>query len=161
MDDLPRPGRWWMLAAFVALTLLLGFLAGLATQPKIPTWYASLQKPWFNPPPFVFAPVWTILYVIIAWAGWRIWEKPASAARTRALWVYAVQLALNLAWSPAFFTAESPLLGMVVVIPLWLSVLANILAFRPLDRAAALSLLPYLAWVSFAALLNGAILALN
>lgn len=161
MDEMPRARRVLALGLFVAVTMAIGFLGGLATMAKIPTWYAGLDKPWFNPPNWIFGPVWTVLYLVIAFAGWRIWLKPASTERDHALFVYAVQLVLNAAWSPAFFAAESPLLGLIVIVPFWISILLTIRAFTRLDRLAGMILWPYLAWVSFATLLNASILVLN
>lgn len=160
-DEMPRHRRWLVLALFVALTMGLGVLGGAVTGPKIVTWYPTIAKPWFTPPNWVFPVAWTSLYLLIAFAGWRVWLKPASEARTRALKVYAVQLALNALWSPAFFLVESPLLGLIVVVPFLLSVFWTVREFRPLDRVAGAVLLPYLAWVGFASILNATILMMN
>lgn len=160
-DDMPRPGRWGILAALVALTLAVGALGGLVTAPRIATWYAHLAKPPFVPPSWVFAPVWTALYLAMAVAAWRVARTPPGPARRRALVLFFVQLGLNALWSPAFFGARSPLLGLVVIVPLWLAILATLRAFARLDRLAGLLFWPYLAWVSFASLLVVAILILN
>lgn len=160
-DDLPRPWSWAILAGLILLTIGVGWLAGLSTQAKIPTWYATLRKPDFTPPSWLFPVAWTFLYITMAIAAWHVWKLAASPGRTRGLVLFFVQLALNGAWSPAFFTAESPLLGMIVIVPLWLGVLATLVAFWRLDRVSGLLFVPYLAWVSFASLLNATILAMN
>ncbi len=160
------PGPWIeiaVLVAFVGLALLAGWLGSFATTPNIPTWYAGLEKPWFNPPNAVFPVVWTVLYVLMGVAAWLAWRAPEhrNGDRRRAMVAYLVQLALNVSWSFAFFAAQSPLAGLVVIVLLLAAIVATILAFIPRSRLAALLLAPYLAWVSFAAVLNAAILALN
>ncbi len=134
----------------------------LVTRDNIPTWYAGLAKPGFSPPNWLFAPVWTTLYALMAYALWRILSLPGSTpGRTGAVVIFFVQLALNSAWSFAFFGAQSPLSGLVVIAALIVAILATIAAFWRLDRIAAWLLAPYLAWVCFATLLNGAIWQLN
>ncbi len=145
------------LAAVVAASLL----GQLATFPNLAPWYAGLAKPAFNPPNWIFAPVWTALYLLMAFAGWRILRQRPSPARRTALVLFFGQLALNVAWSWMFFAAHSPLLGLVNVIPQWLLIVASIVAFARLDRPAAWCLAPLAAWVGYAAILNGAIWWLN
>lgn len=141
---------------FIALVMGLGTLSGFANMPG--DWYASLQKPFFNPPPWVFGPAWTFLYILIGIAGARVWlRSPASSA----MQIWFAQLVLNLAWSPVFFGMQSPLLGLIVVVSMLAAILAFIWSARRVDRAAALLFLPYAAWVSFATLLNFSILILN
>src|SRR5690606_7206741 len=113
-------------------------------------------KPWFNPPSWVFGPAWTILYVLMAVAAWRVWLAPESVARRTALIFFAVQFALNAVWSPAFFGLESPRLGLAVILVLLVALAAAVWRFFAVDRAAGWMMVPYLAWVAFAALLNGA-----
>ncbi len=150
------------LAGFVALPLLAGWVGSLATTPNIPTWYAGLVKPSFNPPNSIFPVVWTALYVLMGVAAWMAWRKPAPDDHRRiALAAWVVQLVLNVLWSFAFFGARSPLAGLVVIAVLLVAIVVTILAFRRIDGRAALLLLPYLAWVGFATILNAAILALN
>ncbi len=151
---------WVVLAAFLLLCLSAGWIGSLATIPNIPTWYAGLEKPAFNPPNWVFGPVWTILYIMMGISGWLVWKAPDRVS-SRPFIPFAIQLALNLAWSFAFFGAQNPLLGLVVIIPMWICIVWTIVVFWPISRAAALLLAPYLAWVSFATLLNASILALN
>lgn len=149
--------------ALAALPVIAASLAGNAvTLPQIQGWYATLAKPSFNPPNWVFGPVWTVLYVMMAYAVYRIWQLDReSPGRVRALTLFYVQLALNAAWSAAFFGLNSPALGLVVIVLLLAMIVATILRFHPLDRPAALLLVPYAAWVSYATLLNASIWWLN
>lgn len=138
------------------------FLGQFATYPNLAPWYAGLVKPGFNPPNWVFAPVWTSLYALMAFAVWRILRLPqASSARRSALVLFVIQLALNVAWSWMFFGANNPLLGVVNIIPQLLVILATIVAFHRLDRVAGWCLVPLAAWVAFASVLNIAIWRLN
>ncbi|HZD88602.1 MAG TPA: TspO/MBR family protein [Pseudolabrys sp.] len=146
--------------AIVAVVAVL-LLGQLATFPNLTPWYANLIKPPFNPPNAVFGPVWTLLYLLMAVAGWRVLRLPPSPARRTALLLFFCQLALNLAWSWMFFAAHSPLLGLIDILPQWLLIIATIAAFAPLDRAAAWCLTPLMAWVAYAAVLNAAIWWLN
>lgn len=134
----------------------------LATVPNLAPWYGGLIKPSFNPPNWIFAPVWTALYALMAFALWRILRlKEASAARRLALGLFFIQLALNAAWSWMFFGAHSPLLGIINIVPQWLIILTTIFAFYRLDRTAAWCLLPLTIWVAFASILNFMIWRLN
>ncbi len=134
----------------------------LATYPNLAPWYAGLLKPSFNPPNWVFAPVWTILYALMAFAVWRILRLPeASAARRLALTLFFIQLALNAAWSWMFFGANNPLLGVINIVPQLFFIFVTVVAFYRLDRIAAWCLLPLAAWVTFASVLNVAIWRLN
>jgi benzodiazapine receptor len=136
--------------------------ASLVTQPNIPTWYASLQKPGFTPPNWAFPVAWTVLYALMAYGLWRILSLPENRpGRPAAIIAFFVQLALNGMWSFAFFGGQSPLAGLVVIAALIVAILATISTFWRLDRVAALLLLPYLAWVAYATLLNGTIWRLN
>ena len=145
-----------------AVVFAAATIGNLATMPAIPTWYAGLVKPSFNPPNWLFGPVWGLLYAMMAVAFWRILRHaPGSPGRAAAIAVFLVQMTLNALWSVAFFTAQSPPLGFAVIALLWLAIAATIALFARLDRVAAGLLVPYLAWVSFAALLNGAIWRLN
>ena len=133
-----------------------------ATYPNLAPWYAGLLKPSFNPPNWVFAPVWTTLYVLMAFAAWRILRLPeASGTRHLALTLFFIQLALNAAWSWMFFGANNPLLGLINIVPQFLVILATVVAFYRLDRMAAWCLIPLVAWVAFASILNVAIWQLN
>lgn len=133
-----------------------GLSIGVLTAPG--DWYAALQKPWFNPPNWVFGPVWTLLYLGIAYVGWRLWQQENQRI-LRQLWM--LQMGLNLLWSPAFFVAQMPNLALLIIVML----LGTIFVFErrawQSDRLSAVLLLPYLAWVSFATALNAAIVYLN
>lgn len=142
--------------AFILVVSGLGAAIGLLNIPG--EWFASLNKPAFNPPGWLFGPVWTVLYVMIAIAGAR---TAIAAPGSTAMRFWIIQMALNFLWSPAFFGLQSPALGLVVILPLFASIIAFILSSWKADRAAALLFLPYLAWVGFATLLNASIWALN
>jgi tryptophan-rich sensory protein len=148
------------LAVFVAINVAVSALGGWATAGSVGTWYQALAKPAFNPPDWIFAPVWSALYVMIAIAGWRAWRRGGGEARL-ALTVYAVQLALNLSWSFVFFGARLVGPALAVIAALLAAIVANAFLFWRLDRAAGALLVPYAAWVSFAAALNAALWRLN
>jgi translocator protein len=141
---------------FIALVVGLGALIGVANVPG--EWYQSLAKPPFNPPNWIFGPVWTALYVLIGIAGARSWLSAPSSARMQ---MWFGQMALNFLWTPAFFGAESTALGLMVILPLLLAILAFIRMSWTADRPSALLFLPYLAWVGFATLLNLSLFLLN
>ncbi|MFT4096170.1 MAG: TspO/MBR family protein [Rhodoblastus sp.] len=149
------------LAAIVPV-VLAGVAGSHATLPAIPTWYATLEKPWFTPPNWVFGPAWTVFYIAIAYAFWRILtlDRPLADKRA-AILVFLVQIFLNGLWSVVFFGIRSPGGGLIVIAALWIAIAANIFAFGKLDRLAAWLLVPYLAWVSFAAALNTGVYLLN
>ena len=141
---------------------LASYVGQLATRPNLEPWYAGLLKPMFNPPNWVFAPVWTALYILMAFAVWRVLRLPQdTAGRRLGLVLFFVQLGMNAAWSWMFFGAQSPLLGMINIVPQMLLIFATINVFRRLDKLAALCLVPLLIWVSFACALNFEILRLN
>jgi tryptophan-rich sensory protein len=145
------------LAIAVLACLAVGAAGALLTRPQLGSWYRRLDKPRWNPPDSVFAPVWTTLYVMMAVAAWLVWRGGA----TWRLVPFAVQLALNLGWSGLFFALRRPGLAAVEIVFLWLSIAITIVAFAPVSMAAALLLLPYLAWVTFAGALNVRIWSLN
>lgn len=125
-------------------------------------WYAGLEKPPWNPPGWVFAPVWTVLYAMMAVAGWLVWRSPGLLTlRCLALGVFAVQLALNGAWSWIFFGLHRPGLALAEIVVLWLAIVATTLLFWRVRPLAGALFLPYLAWVSFAVALNAALWRLN
>ena len=136
-------------------------IGNLATLPNITPWYETLAKPPFNPPNGVFGPVWTLLYVLMAWAFYRVLRSPEGSARRRAIVFFLVQMILNAAWSVAFFGLHSPAAGLVVILLLVTAIAATIHAFLAVDRIAGGVLVPYLGWVVFATLLNGSIWWLN
>jgi len=147
------------LYAFVIATLIVGLSASLFTEPEIAGWYAGLAKPGFNPPNWIFAPVWTTLYVLMAFAAWRVWR--VAGLRSAPLVLYLVQLVLNFAWSLIFFRAHRIELALIDIVLLWVAILATTIAFFRRDALAGALMLPYLAWVGFAAVLNYEIARLN
>ncbi len=147
--------------AFVALCLLAGAIGSIFTFPSIAGWYAGLNKPFFSPPNWVFGPVWTILYIVIGIAAYLVFMERKKRKTKRAMTAFAVQLALNVLWSILFFGMHSPLLGLLCIIALWLSIAITIREFMKVSRTAGLLLIPYIAWVSFAAILNAAVFLLN
>lgn len=165
MSEIVQPRRDTPSLLVLIVCLLVCFaaaaLGSMLTLPQIPVWYEGLAKPSFSPPNWLFGPVWTVLYALMAIAMWRVYLRSRGPERRRAVTVFAVQLALNVAWSAAFFASHSPAAGLVVIAALILAILATILVFARIDRLAALLLLPYIAWVSFATILNAAVWALN
>lgn len=137
-------------------------LGQLATYPNLRPWYAGLTKPSFNPPDWVFAPVWTTLFVLMAFAVWRILRLPRETPlRGPALGLFYLQLALNAAWSWMFFGANSPLFGLINIVPQFVVILLTLSVFRRLDTIAGWCLVPLAAWVGFASVLNSSIWWLN
>jgi benzodiazapine receptor len=124
-------------------------------------WYETLDKPFFNPPSWLFGPVWTILYVLIAISGWLVWRQSGFSRARGAMLLFFGQLTLNFLWTAIFFGLRAPGLALVEILILWAAILLTALAFRSLSGLAAVLLLPYLAWVTFAAILNAAIWWLN
>nr|CAD6427259.1 tryptophan-rich sensory protein [Rhizobium sp. Q54] len=141
---------------FIAVIVGLGALSGVSNMPG--DWYQSLEKPFFQPPSWVFGPVWTTLYVLIAIAGARTWLQAPASGRMQ---VWFMQMILNFLWSPAFFGYQSPILGLVVIIPMLVAILAFIRQSWNADRISAWLFVPYAAWVSFATALNLSIALLN
>jgi translocator protein len=147
----------------VAVCVLVGFLSGFPTQSSVKTWFLTIEKPFFNPPSWVFAPVWTILYIMMGIAFGLIWSSNYKEKEVlkKAMVIFGIQLALNALWSILFFGLCNPLLAFIEILLLWLMIYETIKAFKPIDGLASKLLYPYLAWVSFAAILNGSIWWLN
>ena len=142
----------------LALCLAVSAVGGAVTATSVGSWYPLLAKPAFNPPNWIFAPVWTALYFMMAIAAWRVWRR--GGAR-RALSLFALQLALNLAWSIVFFGMHAVGAALLEILVLLLAILATTVVFWRSDRMAGLLFVPYAAWVAFAAILNAAIWQLN
>ena len=139
-----------------------GLIGSLFTTPAITTWYATLQKPPFTPPNWLFAPAWITLYLLMGISAFIIWRRGLGNPQVkRALCLFVIQLVLNALWSVAFFGIESPLYGVIVIAALWVAILFTILKFFKVSSVAAALLLPYILWVTFAAVLNVSILVLN
>lgn len=158
-----RPASQAVGFAVLAIALCFGAAAvgSAATLPRIPGWYASIEKPWFTPPNAVFGPVWTVLFAVMAFVLWKILVARPSPERRAAIAVFVVQLVLNAGWSVAFFGFASPLAGLIVILPLWASIVWTMAAARPVIGRLAFLLVPYLLWVSYATALNIGIFALN
>ena len=144
------------LALFVIAVVGAGFAIGILNPPG--QWYAALSKPPFNPPSYVFAPVWSVMYLLIAVAGWRVWTALGEAIG-KLLW--SAQMALNFAWSPIFFTVHSTKGALIIIVGMLLTILAFIAHHWSRDRLSALLFMPYALWVSFATVLNAGIVILN
>jgi translocator protein len=143
----------WVLLCFSAASLGAFFMPG--------EWYATLKKPSWNPPGWIFGPVWFALYTLMALAAWLVWMRGGFATQRRSLGLFLAQLVLNAAWTPLFFGLHWPGLAFAEIILLWLTIGATLIAFWPVSRTAAWFLAPYLAWVSFAAVLNFTLWRLN
>jgi len=149
------------LVGSVLLCLLVAGAGGAVTAGAVRTWYPRLRKPSWNPPSWLFGPVWSVLYLLMAIAAWLVWRARDAGDVTIALGLFGVQLALNLSWSVLFFGLRRPAWALAEIVLLWLSIAATVAAFWDRDPIAGALLLPYLAWVAFAGVLNGAIFRLN
>ncbi|WP_304231998.1 TspO/MBR family protein [Jiulongibacter sediminis] len=145
----------------LAIPLTIGGVSGFATVTGIDSWYSSINKPSFNPPNWIFAPVWTTLYALMGVSLFLIWQSPASQLRTNALIIFGIQLFLNFCWSFLFFYFESPGLALIEIVFLWGSILMMIFYFIKVKPIAGYLQIPYILWVSFASILNAAIWHLN
>jgi benzodiazapine receptor len=151
------------IATVIITCLAVGYISSLVTRENIPTWYADLNKPFFNPPNWVFAPVWTLLYIMMGLAAGLVWNKidTNEAAVKRAFLFFLIQLALNALWSYLFFGLRNPMLASFEIIVLWLMIYETYIQFKKIDKVSGYLLLPYLAWVSFATLLTFSVWYLN
>lgn len=156
-----RQKHWVSLFIFIALCLSVEIFASYWTNQTVSTWYPKLNKPFWTPPGWVFGPVWTIIYILIAISGWLIYRADHSRKRSIALIFYASQLILNLMWSFFFFFLKSPLLGLIDILLLFLLIILTIIKAWPVRSLASILLIPYLIWVIYAATLNVGIWLLN
>ncbi len=141
---------------------LAGLVGSIFTMKSIPTWYAALHKPPFTPPNWLFGPAWVTLYLLMAIAAFLVWRKGLGERLVRwALITFLIQLVLNALWSVVFFGLQSPFGGVIVIVGLWFAILFTVIRFFRISIAAGALLLPYIAWVSFAAALNVSIWLLN
>lgn len=140
-----------------------GLIGSVFTMSSIPTWYATLNKPVFSPPNWIFAPVWTTLYFLMGVSLYLVWAKKIDkkALKIKAYQVFFAQLILNVLWSLVFFGMKSPFAGLVVIIILWLLIIETIRRFAKIDKTASVLQYPYLIWVTFATILNFSIWVLN
>ncbi len=153
--------QWLGLIVFIAICIGAGGLGAIATTPEIDTWYKSINKPTWTPPGFVFGPVWTTLYIMMGVAAWLVWKRGGFRQSRTPLALFAVQLLLNVSWSWIFFNQHQLGWAFAEIIMLWTAIVATTIAFFKSSRAAGVLMLPYLAWVSFAAALNHTIWQLN
>jgi len=161
-SDRPKASRdLFSLIAFIILCLAVSGIGGAITATSVGTWYQTLEKPPFNPPDWVFAPVWTTLYILMGIAAWRVWRRRSFEVTGRALVVFAVQLGLNLAWSFLFFGLQRIDLALFEIVFLLCAIITNTIMFWRIDRLAGLSFVPYAAWVTYATVLNAALWLLN
>jgi len=156
-----RPRAWLALGLLLLASFAASAIGGLATAANVRTWYPTLVKPDWNPPSWVFGPVWTLLYILMAVAAWRVWRRRDVAGARAALLGHGLQLVLNAAWSLLFFGLHNPGAALIEIVVLW-ALLAWLFArFRRIDPVAGWLWLPYLLWVSFATILNATIWYLN
>jgi translocator protein len=147
---------------FIVGSIFAGSIGTIATTPAIPIWYAGLIKPSFNPPNWIFGPVWTLLFTLMGIAAYVVWSQGKIKQHVKiALGVFVFQFLLNILWSFAFFGANSPLSGLLVIIPLWISIIVTIILFYRIQKISGYLLIPYILWVSFAMILNASIYSLN
>ena len=149
------------LIGFIVLCLAISGIGGAITAASVDSWYQALRKPTFNPPDWVFAPVWTALYILMGVAAWRVWRLGPFATNGKALAVFAGQLGLNLAWSFLFFGLQRIDLALVEIVILLCAIIANTIMFWRIDRLAGLLFVPYAAWVTYATILNASLWLLN
>ncbi|MFH6992133.1 TspO/MBR family protein [Flavobacterium sp. FlaQc-48] len=143
--------------------LAVGYSASTVTRPSVETWYPTLIKPAFNPPNWIFMPVWTILYIFMAVAAGLVWDKIKGQNEEvkKALGFFLIQLTLNAIWSYLFFGLKNPLLALIEIVLLWLFIYETYLKFIKINKIAGYLLVPYMAWVAFAGVLNASIWWLN
>jgi translocator protein len=153
--------KFLKLLASIALPLVLGAIAGLFTADAVPEWYAGLNKPSFNPPNWLFGPVWTSLYILMGISLFLIWKQNPGKERNWAILVFLIQLVLNFAWSFIFFYFNMIGLALLEIILLWLCIILMLVMFYKLNKIASFINIPYLLWVSFATILNTGYFILN
>lgn len=148
--------------ASVGICFLAGAIGSFFTSPSIPGWYQNINKPFFNPPNWIFGPVWSVLFLMMGISLYLIWKKEAAKKEKRiAILIFAAQLLFNAFWSIAFFGLKSPFLGLIVIFILLLLIAVNIFKFCKISKEAGILLVPYIIWVMFASILNFAIWKLN
>jgi benzodiazapine receptor len=159
MTNNHTPGRQALVLVGWAVLCFAAASMGAFFEPG--EWYGALKKPDWNPPGWIFGPVWTALYMMMAVAAWLVWRHGGWGQQRKPLIVFLVQLALNALWTPLFFGLHWPGVAFAEIVLLWLAIAATIVVFHPVSRPAMLLLVPYLTWVSFAAALNFTLWRLN
>ncbi|MBU0660874.1 tryptophan-rich sensory protein [Patescibacteria group bacterium] len=149
------------LISSILIPLLIGFGGSFFTVSSINSWYSTINKPFFNPPNWIFSPVWTTLFILIGISFYLVWQKDFGKNKKQILAIYFTQLAFNFFWSIFFFALQNPLLAFIEIIILWILIFLNIKVFYKIDKRAGYLLIPYLLWVSFASILNLSIVILN
>ena len=157
----PHGPIWFALGGFIAVCFAVAAIGGAVTATSVGTWYQTIEKPFFTPPDWVFAPVWNALYMMMALSAFLVWRQSDGEQRRTALTFFAVQLMLNLFWSFIFFGAQAIGAAFIEIIALLIAISATTVHFWSIDRRAGLLFLPYLAWSGYATVLNGAIWWLN
>ncbi|MBI3517918.1 MAG: tryptophan-rich sensory protein [Bacteroidetes bacterium] len=153
--------RYLKLSLCIIIPLAIGGISGFATVASVNTWYVTLHKPSFNPPNYLFGPVWTTLYLLMGISLYMILQMPATKIKHSAITLFCIQLLLNFCWSFLFFKFQLLGIAFIEIIVMWVSILTMIILFFEINRKAALLQVPYLLWVSFASVLNGSIWFLN
>ena len=145
----------------ISIPLIIGFAGSFFTASSVDSWFTTINKPSFNPPGWIFAPVWTTLYILIGLSFYLVWRNNFGEARKKVISIYFMQLLFNLLWSVLFFGLKSPLLGFIDIILLLIFIIANTIIFFKISKIAGYLFVPYLLWVSFASILNFSIYLLN
>ncbi|MFH7016562.1 TspO/MBR family protein [Flavobacterium sp. FlaQc-47] len=147
----------------LVICLMVGYSASTVTRPSVESWYPTLIKPAFNPPNWIFMPMWTLLYILMAVAAGLVWDKikEQNEEVKKALGFFLIQLTLNAIWSYLFFGLKNPMLALIEIALLWLMIYETYLKFMKINKTAGYLLIPYMAWVAFAAILNASIWWLN
>ena len=154
--------NWVKLVLSIIGCELVGAIGAIFTADAIPNWYVYLNKPVFSPPNWIFGPVWTLLYMFMGIAFYLVFIKGYKKQNIKTASNYFLaQLALNFIWTPIFFGLRSPLFGLIIIIAMWILIIVTMKKFYPISKPAFYLLVPYLLWVTFATILNGAILVLN
>ena len=156
-------GKIAKIAIFLIVCLLVGYSASTVTRPSVETWYPTIIKPSFNPPNWIFMPVWTLLYILMAVAAGLVWDKikEQNEAVKKALGFFFIQLILNAVWSYLFFGLKNPMLALIEIVLLWLMIYETYLKFIKINKISGYLLIPYMVWVAFAGILNASIWWLN
>ncbi|MFC1801473.1 TspO/MBR family protein [Nanoarchaeota archaeon] len=153
---------WWKLIISVVIPLLAGFIGSFFTTSSVSTWYQTIVKPSFNPPGWIFGPVWTVLFILMGVALYLVWNQGWKKKKVKiAIYFFSAQMVLNVVWSFLFFYMQKPLYSFIEIIFLWVAILGTIITFYKVDKKNLYLLAPYILWVTFAAVLNFTIYYLN